>query len=111
MKIYVPNNQTVSQPLTLECSVTTVRGITSRVDILWSSDGVELKWIQEVNTSFTNNNTELYKDAYSIPLLSTNDEDRVFECEAVIMTTPSTVATDNVTLDVIGKWHKVLHAL
>ena len=33
----VLNNQQVGDPLLLECNVTTVRGITSSVDIVWST--------------------------------------------------------------------------
>ena len=39
VSVTAPNTQTVGQSLTLQCEVTTVRGITSRVDIVWSSDG------------------------------------------------------------------------
>ena len=102
--VYAPNNQTVGQSLTLESTITTVRGITSRVDIVWSSNGVELKRIQEVNTSLISNNTELLKNTYSIPLLSTSDNDRIFQCKVIIVATPSITATGNVTLDVIGKF-------
>ena len=104
MDIIVLNNQTVGQSLTLECNVTTVRGITSRVDIVWSSNGVELRRITNANTSLTINDSELYKDTFNIPLLSTSDDGRVFQCEMIIMTTPSiVVTTNNVTLDVTGK--------
>ena len=99
------NNQTVGESLTLESTITTVRGITSRVDIVWSSNGVELKRIAKANTSFTINDSKLYKDTFNIPLLSTSDDGRVFQCEMIIMTTPSTiVTTTNVTLDVIGMY-------
>ena len=99
------NNQTVGQSLTLESTITTVRGITSRVDIVWSSNGVELKRFTNANTSLTINDSELYKDTFNIPLLSTSDDGRVFQCEMIIMTTPSTiVATNNITLDVTGKF-------
>ena len=99
-----PNNQTVGQSLTLECNFISVRGITSRVDIVWSSNGVESKRIMGASTSTTNDNIEVYEDTYHIPLLSTTDDGRVIECEIVIMTTPSIVATNNVTLDVNGKY-------
>jgi len=36
--VVAPNIQTVGQSLTLECSVTAVRGITSRVDIVWKNN-------------------------------------------------------------------------
>ena len=98
------NNQTVGESLTLESTITTVRGITSRVDIVWSSDGVELKRITNANTSFTINDNELYNDTFNIPLLSTSDDGRVFQCEMIIMATPSIiVTTNNITLDVTGK--------
>ena len=98
------NNQTVSESLTLESTITTVRGITSRVDIVWSSNGVELKRITNANSSLTINDSELYKDTFNIPLLSTSDDDRVFQCEMIIMTSPSSiVTTNNITLNVTGK--------
>ena len=85
--------------------MTTVRGITSRVDIVWSSNGVELKRITNANTSLTINDSELYRDTFNIPLLSTSDDGRVFQCEIIIVTTPSIIVTSNdVTLDVTGKF-------
>ena len=104
IEIIALNNQTVGQSLTLESTITTVRGITSRVDIVWSSNGVELKRITNANTNFMINDSELYKDTFNIPLLSTSDDGRVFQCEMIIMTIPSViVATNDVTLDVTGK--------
>ena len=38
----------VSKPLILDSNITTVRGITSRVDIVWSSNGLELRKIREL---------------------------------------------------------------
>ena len=104
MIIYAPNIQTVGQMLTLRSNITTVRGITSRVDIVWSSNGVELKRISNASRSVTNNSSELYKDTYNISLLNTVDNGRVIQCEVVIMTNPmTTVAENSVTLDVTGK--------
>ena len=104
VSINAPSNQTVGQSLTLESSITTVRGITSRVDIVWSSNGEELRRIMGATPNSTNDNSEVYEVTYDIPLLSTSDDGRVIECEIIIMTTPSIVATNNVTLDVTGKW-------
>ena len=103
MILEAPNNQTVSQSLTLQCNISTVRGITSRVDIVWRSNGIELKRIKEAVSNSTHDNTEFYADIYRIPLLSTTDDYRVIQCEIVIMTTPSIVVADNVTLHVNGK--------
>ena len=94
----------MSQSLTLECDTITVRGITSRVDIVWSSGIIELKRINNVNISLAVNDSELYKVTYTIPLLSTTDDGRGIECEVAIITSPSVVvAKNNITLDVIGK--------
>ena len=104
MVLQAPNNQTVSQPLTLQCNISTVRGITSRMDIVWRSNGIELKRIKEAVANSTHDDTEFYADIYGIPLLSTTDEYRVIQCEMVIMTTPSIVVADDVTLDINGKY-------
>ncbi|XP_065915772.1 hemicentin-1-like [Dysidea avara] len=109
MNLTAPSNQIVGQSLTLECSVTTVRGITSRLDIVWSSGGVELQRISEMNVSFTNNNSATYISTYTIPQLNTTDDGRVYQCEVVINTSPPVMATvmiswmgpggDNITND------------
>ena len=100
--INAPSNQTVGQSLTLESSITTVRGITSRVDIVWSSNGEELRRIMGATSNSTNDNSEVYEVTYDIPLLSTSDDGRIIECEIIIMTTPSIMTTNNVMLDVTG---------
>ena len=104
IEIIALNNQTVGQSLTLESTITTVRGITSRVDIVWSSNGIELKRINNTNTSLTVNDSEVYEDTFNIPLLRTSDNGRVFQCEIIIMTSSSIiVAISTFTLDVNGK--------
>ena len=96
-----PNTQTVGQSLTLRCEVTTVRGITSRVDIVWSSRGTELQRMENVLP--TMDNSLVYTDSYAISQLSTTDEGRVIQCEVVINASPSVMASDSITLDVTGE--------
>ena len=96
------NTQTVGQSLTLECSVTTVRGITSRVDIIWSSDGTQLERMEAVSVSSTTDDSVMYTDTYNISQLNTTDDGREYQCEVVINTSPSVMANDSVTLDVMG---------
>ena len=98
-----PNTQTVGQSLTLQCEVTTVRGITSSVDIVWSSGGTELERTNNVSST-TMDNSLVYTDSYTISQLSTTDEGRVIQCEVVINTSPSVMASDSITLDVTGKY-------
>ena len=97
-----PNIHTVNQSLTLQCEVTTVRGITSQVDIFWSSGGIGFE--RRIDISLTIMNYSLvYTDSYTIPRLSTTDDGRVIQCEVVINSSPSVMATDSITLDVSGE--------
>ena len=100
VSVTAPINQTVGQSLTLQCEVTTVRGITSRVDIVWSSGGVELN---RTNGSTPMGNPPVYTDSYTIPLLRTTDEGREIQCEVVINASPSVMASDNTILNVTGE--------
>jgi len=96
------SSQIVGQSLTLECSVTTVRGITSRVDIVWSSENLEAEKIENVNVTYTSTGSAVYKTTYTIPLLSTTDDGRVYQCEVVINTTPLVFDSSNITLEFTG---------
>ena len=105
--VSILNNQTVGQSLTIECSVTTARGITSRVDIAWSSNGSELNIDKGVNINSSINDSVLFTDTYIIPQLSTADEDREYLCEISIDAEPPVIATDSVIINVTGKHHNV----
>ena len=102
LNVAAPNTQTVGQSLTQECNVTTVRGITSRVDIIWSSDGRELERMEGVNFSSTTDNSVVYTDTFNISQLSTTDDGREYQCEVVINTSPPVMANNSVRLDVMG---------
>ena len=93
-----PNTQTVGQSLTLQCEVTTVRGTTSRVDIVWSNGGTVLRRMEDVSST-----TLVYTDSYTISQLSTTDDGSVIQCEVVINASPSVMASDSITLDVTGE--------
>lgn len=99
----VLNNQTVGQSLTLECSVFTVRGVNSKVDILWSSDGLNLRSNESIGVSTITNNSMQYMDTYTISQLSTADERKTYQCDVLINAMSPITAYDNVTLNVTGK--------
>ena len=89
----------ICQPLTLECNVTTVRGVISRVDIIWSRGGVVLT--RKNNTSVTiRKNSLLFIDTFNISTINTVD--REYHCEVVINTTPPVMANGSVSLDLMG---------
>ena len=101
--VTAPNTQIVGQSLSLECSVTAVRGITSRVDIVWSRDGTEVGRVEGIIGSFTTENSVVYTDTYTILQLSTTDDGREYQCEVVINTSPPVMVTSSVALDVMGE--------
>ena len=101
MTATAPNTQTVGQLLTLTCNVTTVRGIISQVDLLWSRDSMIL--IKRINMSLImESSLLLLTDTYIISQLNTTDDGRGYQCEVVINSSPLVMATGSVTLDVIG---------
>ena len=93
-------NQTVGLSETLQCVAFSVGGITSQVDFVWSSRGVELNRTNNV-TLIVDNFT--YINSYTISQLSTSDNGRVFQCEVVINASPSVMASDSATLNVTGE--------
>ena len=97
------NTHSVGQSLTIQCEVTTVRGITSRVDIVWSSNDIVLRRINDTIAT-TMDNSLVYADSYNISQLSTTDDGSVIHCEVVINASPPVMATDNITLNVMGMY-------
>ena len=103
VNITAPNNQTVGQSLTLQCEVTAVRGITSTVDIVWSSDGRELEKTNNLSAT-TMGNSLVYTNNYTFSQLTKTDDDRMIRCEVVINTTPPVNNSEIITLNVIGEY-------
>ena len=104
MTVTAPIAQIVGQSLILEANVTTVRGITSRIDIEWSIGNTTLQRTEGVNITSTESDSVIYIDIYNITLVSTFDDGRVYECKVIINTNPQLMATGEVTLDVTGKY-------
>ena len=102
VSVTTPNTQIVGQSQTLQCEVTTVRGIISRVDIVWSSDGTTLRRINGA-TATSMDNSLVYTDSYTISQLSITDDGRVIQCETVININPPVMASDSVTLDIASE--------
>ena len=105
MAVTALSTQTVSQSLTLQCEVTAVRGITSRVDIVWSSGSMELQRMNNVS-SITMNDSLVYTDSYTISQLNVSDNGFMIQCEVVINANPVIIANDNITLNVTGELSK-----
>ena len=93
--------QIVGQPLTLGCSGTGVRGVTSRVDIVWSSNSEVLSNISGVSGIPSQNNLTLYTATHTLQL-TTDDESKTYQCKIVINSDPLAMSANNITLNVTG---------
>ena len=100
--VTAPNTQIVGQSLILECSVTTVRGITSTIDIQWSIGNTVIQLIEGINSTLSTTSSVSYETTYNITQLTTSDDNRVYQCKVLINTNPLLTTTDNVTLNIIG---------
>ena len=69
---------------------------------MWNSGGKVLRRINGT-TATTMGNSQVYIEVYTISQLNTTDDGRVIQCEVVINASPSVMATDSITLDVIGE--------
>ena len=92
------NSQTVGQSLMLECNVTTVRGVTSNVDITWSRNGAMIRNVTATNSPSVND-SQVYTDFYTIPRLTTNDDGGVYLCKVFIDSSTPVMAGGSITLD------------
>ena len=104
VSISVHNDTKVDQPLSLICSITTVRGINSQVNITWirGNDGEE-RTRENVNPSITMFSSVMYRDYFNISQLTTDENGETYTCEVMINANPPVMASDSYTLNVIGK--------
>ena len=93
----------VGQPFSLECIITTVRGINSQVNIIWSRGNGEEQIRENVNPSITMFSSVMYRDYFNISQLTTDENGETYRCEVMINANPPVMASDNYTLNVIGK--------
>ena len=74
----------IDQPLVLQCNATIVRGITSTVDIIWTTGNTQVRRVNNVTASSNINSSSIYNDSFIIPSLNLSDIGSVYECEVVI---------------------------
>ena len=77
-------NLTVGDSLTLNCTVTTVRGISSSVNIMWYTGGSVVRRVDNLTVAYTNNDSAIYTDLFEIPSLTAIDNGREYQCEVMI---------------------------
>jgi len=96
------SNKTIGDPLTLHCTVTAVRGISSSVDIIWTTGGREVRRVDNIMADI-DNNSAVYMDSFKISSLSANDDEKVYQCTVIINASPLVFNSDQNKLDFPGK--------
>ena len=103
--ISAPNNLTTGQSVTLDCSIVAVRGITSRVDIVWyDNDDVQVRRMNNITASIINDTAAVYTDSVNISLLTQKHDGRVYSCEAIINSEPSLINYSSITINITCKF-------
>ena len=101
VNVKAPNKATVKEAAEMECRVTTVKGINSRVDVVWSFNGTEVERIEAISINHTTNSSMVYSHVYEINI---TEPGVAYQCEAIININPPVKATGSiVTMDVAGK--------
>ena len=83
-EITATSNPTIYQPLILQCNATIVRGITSTVDIIWTTGDTQVRRVNNVTASSNINSTSVYNDSFIIPSLNISDIGKIYQCEVMI---------------------------
>ena len=102
--ISAPNNLTTGQSVTLSCRIVAVRGITSRVDIVWYDNSVQVRRMDNVTASMINDTTAVYTDSLNVSILTRQHDGRVYLCEAIINSEPLLATFSYITLSVTCKF-------
>ena len=90
-------NLTIGDPLTLDCTVTAVRGISSSVDIIWTTGGRVVRRVYNI-TADIENDYAIYTDSFEISSLSAIDNGREYQCTVVINAYQPVYSSDHITL-------------
>ena len=103
VSITVPNNLTTGQQLIMNCTVVTVKGITSRVDIVWYGGG-QVRRVNNVTASIINGTAAVYRDSFNISSLTRQHDGRVYSCQAIINDEPPLFALSSIRLNITCKY-------
>ena len=95
-------NVTVGDPLTLDCTVTAVRGISSPVDIIWTTGSRVVRRVDNITANIENDNA-IYTDSFEISSISAIDNGREYQCTVVINGNKPVSSSGQFTLMFTGK--------
>jgi len=78
-----------------------VRGITSRVDIIWTNgSNTQVRKINNITASSILNTLTVYNDILVIPSLDISDIGDVYKCEVTINSSPPINVKDDFTIPI-----------
>ena len=89
---------TIYHPLILQCNATIVRGITSTVDIIWTTGDTQVRRVNNVTASSNVNSISVYNDSFIIPSLNFSDIGSVYQCEVLFKSTLPITAKRNFSI-------------
>ena len=101
---FLLGNLTIGDPLILDCTVTAVRGISSSVDIIWTTGGREVRRVYNA-TADIEIDYAIYTDSFEISSLSAIDNGREYQCTAVINAYQPVRSSDQITLMFPGEYY------
>ena len=102
IEVTTANYPTIYQPLVLQCTASIVRGITSTVDIIWTTNNAQVRRVNNVTASSNINSSSTYNDSFIIPSLNLSDIGSVYECEVLINSTLRTTAKTDIIIPIPG---------
>ena len=100
----ITRNLAIGDPLILDCTVIAVRGISSSVDILWTTGGRVVKRVDNITADIENDNA-IYTDSFKISSLSVIDNGREYQCTVVINANQPVYSNDQITLKFPGEYN------
>ena len=96
-------NVTIGDPLKLDCTVTAVRGISSSVDIIWTTGSRVVRRVDNI-TADIENDYAIYTDSFEISSLSAIDNGREYQCTVMINANQPVYNSDQIMLIFPGEY-------
>ena len=98
------HNITIGDPLTVYCTVTAIRGISSSVDIIWTTGGRVVRRVDNITADIEQNDSTIYTDSFKISSLSAIDNGREYQCTVVINAHQPVNSSDQITITFPGEY-------
>ena len=105
--IKTSGEQGVGQSLELECNVQGLIDADTTVNITWTVGDNEVRRIENIPEYLLKD----YSDFFTIPLLSRNEDNNIYQCKVITNTSPLVTTIGDFELTVICKFEKEISVL